>query len=211
MSATLLLAAHGTASPSGAATLRAVRDAVAAARPHVPVALCYLDVAEPTLAAALDTLSDTDVIVVPLLLSAGYHVNTDIPAVVTGRPNVRVAAHLGPDPALVRAVAERLTEAGATGAGPTVLAAIDSSRESAHAEIAAAANTLAELIGRPVNVLPLRPPLVVPDRAEVAVYLLAEGGFLDLIGAAGAAVVADPIGVHPALIELVWTRYDATY
>ncbi len=83
------------------------------------------------------------------------------------------------------------------------------SRDSAHAELAVAAASLAELIGRPVRVLPLRTPLSLPDRAEVAVYLLAEGGFLDLARAAGAAVVAEPIGVHPALIQLVWSRYDA--
>jgi sirohydrochlorin ferrochelatase len=122
---------------------------------------------------------------------------------------VRVAAHLGPDPAVVRAVAERLAEAGATGSGPTVLAAIDSSRETAHAEITSAAHTLTQLLDQPVNVLPLRTPLTVPDRAEVAVYLLAEGGFLDLVRAAGASVVAGPIGVHAAVTALIWSRYDA--
>jgi sirohydrochlorin ferrochelatase len=209
MPATLLLAAHGTRSPAGTATTRALADAIAAARPDVPVALCFLDVAEPSLAAALDDLRDTDVVVVPLLLSAGYHVITDIPAVVAGRPRVRVAPHLGPDPAVIAAVADRLTQAGATGRGPTVLTAIDSSRESAHAEIAQAADALADLLARPVGILPLRTPLELPERAEVAVYLLAEGGFLDLVRVAGAAVVAEPIGVHPALIGLVWTRYDA--
>jgi sirohydrochlorin ferrochelatase len=216
MPATLLLAAHGTRSPAGSATTRALADAVAAARPDVPVALCFLDVAEPSLAQALDEHTDTDVIVVPLLLSAGYHVTTDIPAVVAGRPRVRVAAHLGPDPAVVRAVADRLTEAGGTERGSTVLAVIDSSRATAHAEIASAADALAELLERPVNVLPLNTEVAdtisgLPQPVDVAVYLLAEGGFLDLVRAAEPAVVAEPIGVHPALVDLVWARYDAAY
>jgi sirohydrochlorin ferrochelatase len=216
MPATLLLAAHGTRSPAGSATTRALAAAVAAARPDVPVALCFLDVAEPSLAAALDEHSDTDVTVVPLLLSAGYHVTTDIPAVVAGRAKVRVARHLGPDPAVVHAVAARLSEAGGTGRGSTVLAVIDSSRASAHAEIASAAEALAALLHRPVDVLPLNSAVGetiagLPQPVEVAVYLLAEGGFLDLVRAAGPAVVADPIGGHPALIDLVWARYDEAY
>jgi sirohydrochlorin ferrochelatase len=110
---------------------------------------------------------------------------------------------------VIAAVADRLVSAGATGAGPTVLAAVDSSRPDAHAEVAAAASALAARLGRPVEVLPLRTPLEVPAGAEVAVYLLAEGGFLDLLRGSAAAVVADPIGVHPALVELVWARYEA--
>ena len=41
-------------------------------------------------------------------------------------------------------------------------------------------------------------------------YFVADGRFIDTLRAAatGAGVVTDPIGVHPALIELVWTRYD---
>ena len=44
----------------------------------------------------------------------------------------------------------------------------------------------------------------------MATYLLAEGGFLTTLRArvVGRGVVADPIGVHPALVELVWARYD---
>jgi sirohydrochlorin ferrochelatase len=216
MPATLLLAAHGTRSPTGSATTRALADAVAATRPDVPVALCFLDVVEPSLATALDEHAAADVIVVPLLLSAGYHVTTDIPAVVADRPKVRVARHLGPDPAVVQAVADRLHEAGGTGHGSTVLAVIDSSRASAHAETASAANVLAGLLDRSVDVLPLNSRAgdtiaALPQPVEVAVYLLAEGGFLDLVRAAGAAVVAEPIGVHPAIVDLVWARYDAAY
>ena len=44
----------------------------------------------------------------------------------------------------------------------------------------------------------------------VASYLLAEGDFLDAlrdrVGDRG--VVADPIGVHPGVVDLVWARYD---
>ena len=50
----------------------------------------------------------------------------------------------------------------------------------------------------------MRPPL------DVATYLLAEGQFVTTLrtAAAGLAPVAEPLGVHPALVQLVWTRYD---
>lgn len=214
MRATLLIAAHGTRSPAGSATTAALAKAIAEARPDTPVRLCFLDVAEPSLAQALDGLAGQRVVVVPLLLSAGYHVRTDIPAVVADRAEVRVARHLGPDPALVRAVAERLHEAGGH-TGPVLLAAIASSQPGARAEIDSAAEELSAQLGRPVTVLPLGSHLderlgASAEPCAVASYLLAEGGFLDKLraGVRGRRVVAEPIGVHPALVALVWTRYD---
>ncbi len=215
VAATLLVAAHGTHSVAGSATTASLVAAVAAIRPNIPVALCFLDVAPPSLDAALADLGGTGVVVVPLLLSAGYHVETDIPTVVTGRAEVRVAAHLGPDPAIVAAVADRLAEAGGPG-DTTFLAAIGSTRGTARAEVATAARLLAVQLGRPVEVLLLGPDLASAlarrnGPLAVAVYLLAEGGFLDTlrssVGEAG--VVAAPIGVHPELVSLVWSRYDA--
>ena len=64
MTATLLIAAHGTKSDDGTATTRTLVDAIAAQRPHVPVELCFLDVASPSLAEALDTLAAADVVIV---------------------------------------------------------------------------------------------------------------------------------------------------
>jgi sirohydrochlorin ferrochelatase len=212
--ATLLLAAHGTRSPAGSRTTAALAEAVARRRPGTDVSLCFLDVADPPLAAALDSLADRPVVVVPLLLSAGYHVLTDLPAVVAGRHDVAVARHLGPDPAIIAAVAERLEAAGGR-TGSVLLAAIASSRSSARADVDEAAAALAARLGRPVTVAPLGSELgavldAVPGSLDVATYLLAEGGFLDdlreLVGSRG--VVADPIGGHPALIELIWQRYD---
>lgn len=209
----MLLAAHGTRSAAGSATTAALAAAVAAARPHIPVSTAFLDVADPPLSAALDALGDQPTVVVPLLLAAGYHVISDIPAVVAGRAAVRVARHLGPDPVVVSIVAERLAAARPDPDVPVLLAAIESSRPSARAEVRQAADRLAEMLRRPVTVLPLGGELRdtrLPAPVAVATYLLAEGGFLDVlrdhVGAGG--VVADPLGTHPALVELVWSRYD---
>lgn len=211
----LVIAAHGTRSDAGMRTTRELATAVAAARPDTPVELAFLDVAKPSLADVLDRTVDPAV-VVPLLLSAGYHVTTDIPSVAAAHPDVRVARHLGPDPLLVAAVAGRLTEATtSSGKGTVALAAIGSSRGSAREEVEEAGRRLAELLGCPAQVLflddslaesiaALEPPLA------VATYLLADGGFLDSLREAvgDRGVVAEPIGVHPGLVALVWSRYD---
>lgn len=210
MAATMLLAAHGTRSPAGSATTAAVAAAVQALRPDVPVELCFVDVAAPSLPDALDALTGRPIVVVPYLLSAGYHVHSDIPRIVAGRADVQVARHLGPDPAVVAAVAQRLAEAGGA-VGSVLLAAVPSSQPSARAEVDEAAAGLAGRLGQPVSVLMLGGVLDLPHAPfSVAVYLLAEGGFLDGLRSAvgGRAVVADPIGVHPAVIELAWARYD---
>jgi sirohydrochlorin ferrochelatase len=204
----LLLAAHGTASADGSATTARLTAAVAAARPSVPVALCFLDVATPLLADALD---DSPTVVVPLLLTTGYHVQSDIPAAVAGRPATVVARHLGPAPVLADLLAERLPAP----ARSTALVAVGSSRLEAAAELATAAGLLAAVIDAPVTVLTLgaalRPALAaLPAPVRVATYLLAEGQFVTTLRTAadGIATVAEPLGVHPKLVELIWTRYD---
>lgn len=212
----LLIAAHGTESPAGSATTAALTHAVAAARPDVPVALCFLDVIGPSLVEALD-LEPVPTVVVPLLLSTGYHVQSDIPAVVAGRQDVRVARHLGPDTALTQALVDRLAEArGTVAPASTVLVGIGSSRSEARAELDECARQVAVHVGRDVPVLTMVDDLraalaALPAPVEVATYLLAEGHFLTELrtAAQGLATVAEPLGVHPALVRLVLDRYDA--
>ncbi|HEV7193693.1 MAG TPA: CbiX/SirB N-terminal domain-containing protein [Jatrophihabitantaceae bacterium] len=213
--AALLVVAHGTASASGLATTQRLVAAVGRARPGVAVRLCFLDVASPTLAEALDTVPRPTV-VVPLLLSTGYHVTVDIPGTVAGHPHVHVARHLGPHPLLADAMVDRLREADADGAGgSTLMVAAGSTQPAAAQESAAAAALLAERLGGSVTVVAMADDLdAAIGRAtppvHVATYLLAEGQFVDRLNtaAAGHAVAAAPLGTHPAVVELVWTRYD---
>jgi sirohydrochlorin ferrochelatase len=207
----LLVAAHGTEVAAGSVTTAALVAAVRAARPELSVSLCFLDVAAPSLTEALDAAGGP-LVVLPLLLSTGYHVQTDIPAVVANRPWVRVARHLGPDPLIVDILVDRL---GSSTAAATALVGVGSSRPEARAELDEAAQLLAARIGRPVTALTLGQDVraalqVMAPPVEVAAYLLAEGRFADRLrrAAAGLARVAEPLGVHPALVELVLARYD---
>jgi sirohydrochlorin ferrochelatase len=212
----LLVAAHGTRSARGAGTTARLLAAIGAARPDVRVDGCFLDVATPRLAEALD---DRPTVVVPLLLSSGYHVLVDIPAAVAPHPSTRAARHLGPDPLLAAALADRLAErAPGDEAGDVALVGAGSTHAVAAEELRAAATLLGARLGCAVT--PFTVSDALPDElraarpAAVATYLLAEGQFADQIAAAGAAQrpavpVSPPLGDHPALVELVWARYDA--
>src|SRR5579875_506686 len=125
----LVLAAHGSADPRYPAVIEAIADSVRRelSRRDVPargVAVGYLDHCPPR----LGEVAAGDDVVVPLLLSIGYHSAVDIPEAVG--PGCEVTPPLGPDPRLAAAVADRLREAGwqvGAAAGAVVLAAAGSS------------------------------------------------------------------------------------
>lgn len=165
----LVAAAHGTRDRAGLAATADLLDLVRGLRPGLRVEVGYVDVAEPLLSDTLNRLSG-DVVVVPLLLGAGYHVRHDIPAALAAAPQVsaRVAAALGPDPRLADILLDRLAEVGALRPQPVdkrveiggsvdipvcdaiVLAAAGSTDASANADTARMAELLAELTGRTV-------------------------------------------------------------
>jgi sirohydrochlorin ferrochelatase len=209
MSSRLLAVAHGTASPAGSATTARLVDAIRAGRPEVAVDLCFLDVVSPRLP---DILDDRPTVVVPLLLSTGYHVQTDIPRAVAEYAAVRVARHLGPHPLLVDALLDRLP---AVAGGSVALVGAGSSRPQAADELAEMGALLGRRLGLPVHVSNLGEDVRgalerLPRPVRVATYLLAEGQFVTSLqeAADGIAVVGEPLGVHPALVRVVWQRYD---
>ncbi|WP_051966294.1 sirohydrochlorin chelatase [Kitasatospora mediocidica] len=223
---TLLVVAHGTRDLAGVATVEALPARIRALRPDLRVELAYLDLVRPSLAEALaeHAARDAPVVLVPLLLSAGYHVRVDIPAVIAAVPRVRarVAAALGPDPLLATALRDRLAEAGRPGdAGPVVLAAAGSSDPAANADTVRTAGLLAGLLGAPVIPSYLCAASPTPaeavaalrarghDQVAVAGYLLAPGHFARRAAQAGARHTSAPLGTHGAVAELVLRRYLA--
>ncbi|MEO6701061.1 MAG: CbiX/SirB N-terminal domain-containing protein, partial [Jatrophihabitantaceae bacterium] len=104
---TLVAVAHGTANPDGLAEIRRLINIVRTKRPGLPIELCWLERAEPSLADLLAGL-EGPAVVVPLLLSTGYHVKVDIAAVVGDRPQTAIAAQLGPDERISKVVLDRL-------------------------------------------------------------------------------------------------------
>ena len=129
----LLAISHGTASVEGQAAIRHLVDAVAARLPDVTVRLGHVDVQQPDVAASLASIPDADpVVIVPLLLSAGYHVRVDLRKQSAGRSAVTIAPALGPDPRLVDVLVARLEAAGLEDSDAVVLAVAGSSDERAN-------------------------------------------------------------------------------
>jgi sirohydrochlorin ferrochelatase len=214
----LIAISHGTASPAGQAAVAALVEAVAAALPDTRVLLGHVDVQQPDVAASLASLAPGEpAVIVPLLLSAGYHVRVDLREQSAGH-EVAISPALGPDPRLVEVLAARLDA--------IVLAVAGSSDDRANEDCRVTARMLAEHLGRSVSVgflaaaEPRLGPAVGAARADgrrvlVADYLLAPGYFHDLAErlAAGSPVARPLLDADPPaapLVELVVDRYRSS-
>ena len=220
MSASLLLAAHGSVDPRAAETIDEIVDGVRRRLPGIHVGVGYLDHAEPTVADALDALADGgQVVVVPLLFAPGYHSEVDLPAIVTAMreqhpaADIRLAPPLGPHAALANALASQLGEAGLPpGAAATVIL-VAAGDPAPTASLLEAATGLAVV---PTSVDGLAATIAearsaATDTVAVAPLLLAPGWFADRVHAEAkeADIVAAPLGAHPTVVGLVVDRYVA--
>ncbi|MBO0831639.1 MAG: sirohydrochlorin chelatase [Actinobacteria bacterium] len=213
----LLAVAHGSRNPAATDVVRGLARQVRRLAPVLDVRVAFLDHAEPSLPSELDA-SGSNTVVVPLLLSSGYHLSADITGVADSA-GARVAGALGPDELLLTALTARLTEAGVPGGTPVVLAAAGSSDPAAAADVRKQADLLAGRLDAPVvaafasAAAPTVPEAVADLRARtggpvaVASYLLAPGQFQDQLADSGADWVTAPLGGHPALAGLVIERY----
>lgn len=223
MTAPILIAcAHGTSNPEGAAEVNALREEITALRPGIDVRAAYVDVQDPELPSVVSGLpAGEEAVVVPLLLSVGYHVKVDIARAATSRPDTRAAAPLGPDPRLATLLDLRLREAGVTENDAVILAAAGSSDPAAAQNVEELAGALRAL--RPNRIVaaygsaarPSVPDAVAMLRSEtggrvvIAAYLLAPGFFHDQLGKAGADLVTAALLPAPVLAEIALERYDA--
>jgi sirohydrochlorin ferrochelatase len=195
----LVTVAHGTRDATGNEVAAAV-TAAAGDRLGLAAVASYVELAEPRFADVMATGAPS--VVVPLLLSAGHHIRHDV--------GLRHA--LGPHPLLAAAQVARLFEAGARHGQPLVMVAAGSRDPHATGDLRLAASYLSQGWGGPVRLATLagsgpRPAEVVRAGDAVSPYLLAPGYFATCAHAdsvaAGADVVADVIGPHPAVVDLV--------
>ena len=156
------------------------------------VMLGHVDVQDPGVEEVIDRLpADRPAVLVPLLLSPGYHVHVDLADALEGADDrdIRLATTLGPDPRLARVLAERLPRLRDDDA--VVLAAAGSSDERANASCEEMGRLLVDELGHAVSVgflagggAPLK-TIVEQNRQSgsrlvIANYLLAPGFFDDL-------------------------------
>ncbi|MFI6675589.1 sirohydrochlorin chelatase [Kribbella sp. NPDC050470] len=219
MTIDLIAAAHGTADPRGIAVVHELVREMARQRPDIPMSLGFVDVDVPALPGLVGrVMADAgEAIVVPLLLSSGYHVHVDIAAESTRYPGrVHAVSALGPDPVLADIMADHLGDLRRI--DHVVMAAAGSSDPRALADCVQTARLLSRRIDRPVEVgyvsgagEHLTSVLArTPGRVAVATYLLAPGYFADKVHRLSAHRPATPpLGADPRLATLALTRYQS--
>ena len=120
MSRAVLLVDHGSRLPEANALLERIADALRARLPGALVEIAHMELAEPSLAAALGRCAArgaSEVVVCPYFLGPGRHTTRDIPQLVAqaraAHPalRVRVAAPLGFDERLVDVLIARVDAA----------------------------------------------------------------------------------------------------
>jgi sirohydrochlorin ferrochelatase len=222
----LVACAHGTRSPAGRRLIAELALAARAQRPGLVTTAAFVDVQPPTVVDVVAGLAadGRPAVVVPLLLSGGYHVHVDIAGAVAGAEGTVAARPLGPDPRLVEVLHDRLVQTGADPRDPltaVVLAAAGSSDVRAVADVENTADRLQLSWAGPVTTgygSAAQPP--VPDavlaarrggaeKVVVAAYLLAPGHFHDKLTGAGADGVTAPLLPDDRIAAILLDRYDA--
>ncbi|MXM62087.1 sirohydrochlorin chelatase [Streptomyces sp. HUCO-GS316] len=225
----LVLVAHGSRDPRALSTVRTLLDRVRELRPGLPVHLGHIELNEPLLPDTLAALRSEEAVLVPLLLSRGYHVKQDIPEMAAAAPvRTRMAAPLGPHPLLVETLYARLVEAGwrsrmdeaTRRASGVVLAAAGSRDPDSAVDTGRTARLLAERLGVPV--VPAYATTAEPTvptalralaargrhRIAVASCFTAPGRFATECAQAAPWLASAPLGTHPAMARLILHRYD---
>ncbi|MVU81099.1 sirohydrochlorin chelatase [Nocardia sp. ET3-3] len=215
-----VVAQTGAGADFGAASA-SLREIAIGGAPTVRTA--FVDVLGPAPAEVLRDLDGVPAVVVPAFLASGYHVYQDVPREVAASAHgaVAVTHAMGPDPALAEVMHLRLRAAGWRPGDAVVFAAAGSSDARARQDVQRSASLLSERLETPAHLAyiatgePRVPEVVAAVRSSgarrvfIASYLLAHGLFHQRLHDAGADGVAEPIGVHPAVVRLLASRYSS--
>ena len=217
---TLIACSHGTASEDGRRAIEGLVGHVRAILPDVRVEQAFVDVQTPKIADVVARVAAAEAaVVVPLLLSTGYHTRVDIARAVEPFPHVVAAPALGPHDLLALVLEDRLIEAGLRSEDAIVLAAAGSSDPAAEADVRRMALRMGDLLHGSVSVgfaagaEPRIDEAVAQARRAgarrviAASYVLAPGHFASVIAGSGADVVTAPLAPDLRIAGVVAERY----
>jgi len=232
----LVALAHGSRDPRSAATIKALVAEVKALRPDLRVETAFLELSKPSFDTVVDRLVKAgfdEIVVVPLLLTEAYHAKVDVPRAIAEAMarheglKIQASRILGMESAFLEVLDVRLRDALKAARvrelDALVLAAAGSSDPLANQSVARIARTWGARHKLPVTAAfasaapPATGEAVRAFRAEgkrhiaVASFFLAPGRLPDrateLAFEAGAVVVSDPLGAHPAVARAILARY----
>ena len=217
--------AHGTRNPAGPTTIEALMAQVRRRLPGVDVLTSYVELNEPLFSDVM-AAQHGPTVVVPLLLSSGYHTNHDLPemAKVAHGP-VRIARPMGPHPLLAAVMCQRLQASGARRGDAAVMIAAGSRDSDGLVDALAMGRLLQSHWGSPIQVATMSGNgRTVTEAVEslwdeghrriaAVPYLLAPGYFSRkaraLAKVAGCTTVAQELRSDRLVAELVVRRYVA--
>jgi sirohydrochlorin ferrochelatase len=229
----LIAASHGTDNSVGAASIARLVNAVAHQMEDHDVIEAFVDVQSPSVTDITSAL-EGDAVVVPLLLSTGYHVRQDIAQAAFEAPNdVAISPALGPDARITQILLRRIEEVSYHLGDALLLTVAGSSDALAVAECQQVARDFSQAVGARYGesasadvhlaFLSSSEPLVTdavaavredtPGRRIIVVtYLLADGFFANKARRAGADVTTEPLlspTEEPAteLVEVIIDRF----
>ncbi|WP_300265807.1 sirohydrochlorin chelatase [Microbacterium sp.] len=222
---TLIACSHGTSDLSGQAAIRSVVEDVRTLLPNVRVVASVVDVEQPQIddVIAREAPRD-DVIVVPLLLSIGYHTAVDISQAVQAHANVRQTPPLGTHPLIADILIDRIDSVAPGGVSADdliVLAAAGSTNPAARDDVNEVAARLRARISAPVTVgfASAASPRIVESvaaartagarRVIAARHVLAPGFFAVLVDKAGADFVSAPLAPDARIAQVIVERFHA--
>ncbi|PPF46928.1 cobalamin biosynthesis protein CbiX [Pseudoclavibacter sp. AY1F1] len=221
----LVGASHGTDNADGQAVIRELLRRVRAMRPSVLVVEAFVDVQQPSLVEVLAGLpAEADVVIVPVLLTVGFHTQVDIAEAAAARPGTSVAAPLGPDTRLSQLLWDRFVEAGGSADDGVVIAVAGSTAAAAVPRFHELREQFNAIGGADARLgygaaLDPRVPAAVDlargsggaesRRVSIASYLLTPGFFHDRVTESGADIVAAPLGVDDRIAQIILERFDA--
>ncbi|GAA1527109.1 sirohydrochlorin ferrochelatase [Microbacterium ginsengiterrae] len=220
----LVACSHGTSDVAGRAAISSVIDDVRTLLPDVRVVSAVVDVEQPQIDEVLAREAVDDVVVVPVLLSVGYHTSVDISEAVGAHPRARQADPLGTHPLIADILVDRLAAAlpdGWRDGDHVVLAAAGSSNPAAAQDVDLVAERLRTRVPAPVTVgfasasTPRVADAVAAARSAgarrviAASHLLAPGFFAGLIRSAGPDVVTAPLAPDPRIARIITDRFRA--
>lgn len=222
---TLIACSHGTSDAKGQKAVGTLISDVRQLLPDVKVVAAVVDVEQPQIDEVMAReASLDDVVVVPLLLSVGYHTTVDISRAVQAHANAQQTAPLGTHPLITDVLVDRLTAALPDGwrrGDHVVLAAAGSSNPAAAHDVQIVAERLRACI--PARVIigfaSASTPRVIDavssarsagaSRVIVASHVLAPGFFAGLFRAAGADIVTAALAPDRRIAQVVAERFRA--
>lgn len=212
----LVAVAHGSRDSRAKANVRKLLELIRQRRPGLRVSDAYVELTEPSFSCLTQQLNQPPV-VIPLLLSRGYHLYHDVYKIAEAN-GFAVSRALGPDELLIEVMENRLVEAGMPRGIPTILAAAGSLDSEGISDVTRTAALLQKRLGASVtpafigtsfpNVAQAIELLNTNGNCAVATYLLSPGRFSTSLSSSRAKWIAKPLGSHPLVVDLILRRYD---